>query len=91
MDLKTLLDGAGTASQEDRDRLVDGWELIRDLSIRVSDTRDLGEISRISRQHVGEGGKLIIVDQLSMIHVEDAAVGFEAATITSNTLRLLAR
>ncbi len=57
----------------------------------MSDTRDLGAISRISRQHVGEGGKFIIIDQLSIVHVKDAAVGFEAATITSNTLRLLAR
>ncbi len=91
VDLATLLDGSADADEEDRNRLADGWNFIRELPIRLSSVRELDAIGRISREHVREGGELIIIDQLSMIRVEGADVGFEAATIASNTLRLWAR
>ncbi len=86
--LTALLD-ADTASY--RDELVDGWNLIRTLPLRISDARDIGAIQRISRKHVAEGGKFIAIDQLSMIDVPDAEIGYPRATLASGALRRLAR
>lgn len=91
VDLKTLLDGTVRATENDRGRLDDAWGLIRDLPIRLSGNRNLDTICRISKQHVDDGGQIILVDQISTIHVGSTATVFEAVTEASNRLRLLAR
>lgn len=90
VDFRTLMDGARTATGDDRQRLVDGWSLIRTLPIRLSACRDLVGIQRIAREHFTQGGNIIIIDQLSMVSVGDGEVGFVQATLASNALRLLA-
>jgi len=90
VDFRLLLDGARNVTGDERQRLVDGWSLIRTLPIRLSADRSLAAIERISREHITQGGKIIIVDQLGMVRVEGAEVGYQQATIASNTLRLLA-
>lgn len=90
VDFRLLLDGTSSATHDDRKKLIDGWSLIRSLPIRLSACRDLPGIQRIARAHVEQGGKLIILDQLSMIRVEGAEVGYTQATTASNALRLLA-
>ena len=90
VDMRRLLDGVGHATGE-REKLVDGWEVLRDLPIRISDQRGLDAVQRISRKHAEDGGELIIVDQLSMVSVQEAEVGYRTATLVSNTLRRLAQ
>ncbi len=89
VDMQRLLDGARLATDE-RQKLVDGWTLIRELPIRISDQRDIRDIERIGELHTTSGGGLIVIDQLSMID-GPGAIGFERVTETSNRLRLLAR
>jgi replicative DNA helicase len=88
--LNRLLDGVAHADDEDRRKLADGGELIRGLPIRLSENRHLQHIQRISRTHVEAGGKVIIVDQLSMAIVPDTENLYHKATTVSNVLRLLA-
>lgn len=89
--LAVLLDGKRSADPQDRVRLDDAWDLIRTLVIRVSADRKLAAMEEISKAHVESNGGVIIVDQLSLIDVPNTQVGFERATIITNTLRLLAR
>jgi replicative DNA helicase len=88
--LWVLLDGKGTLP-EWQQRLRDGWDLIHNLPIRISTERSLEGIERISRRHVEDGGELVYLDQLSMVTVPGADVGYETATIISNRLRALAK
>ncbi len=90
VDFRLLLDGAARATNDDQQKLLDGWSLIRSLPIRLSGCRDLGGIQRIACAHVEQGGQIIVVDQLSMIAVEEAEIGYAQATAASNALRLLA-
>ncbi len=90
VDFRTLLDGAKSAAPDDRQKLVDGWSVLRSLPIRLSNCRNLAGIQRTAPAHVEAGGKLIILDQLSMIRVDGADVGYAQATAASNALRLLA-
>lgn len=87
---RTLLNGSTSATQAEKEALADGWQLIRTLPIRFSDCRNLDSICRTAKAHAEQGGKLIVIDQLSMIHVEGADVGYQRATIASNRLRVLA-
>jgi KaiC/GvpD/RAD55 family RecA-like ATPase len=89
--LNILLDGAQTADKEARDALTDGWSLIRDLPLVLSDARELSSIKRIARAHAEAGGKLIVLDQFSMVTAESAEPGYSLATHVSNSLRILAR
>ena len=88
--LNRLLDGPAGPASEDGNKLADGADLIRDLPVRFSANRHLEHIQRISRAHVEAGGKLIILDQLSMITVAGTDNQYQATTAASNTLRLLA-
>jgi replicative DNA helicase len=90
IDLSRLLDGAKLCDGE-RAALRDGWTLIEDLPIRVSDARNIFDIDRIATEHAADGGKLVVIDQLSMIEYPGAAVGYETATQISAHLRTLAR
>lgn len=90
VDFRRLLDGSVGASDAERGKLTDGWQLLRDLPIRLSDARDVTAICRITRQHAESGGRLVIVDQLSHIDVGPVANAYERATLASNTLRRLA-
>ena len=89
VNLHVLLDGVA-ARKAFGNELTDGWELLRTLPIRVSDARDLGMIQHTAREHVAEEGRLIVLDQLSMVNTE-AYSAYEKASLVSNTLRLLAR
>ena len=90
VDILKLLDGARLATDE-RDALVDGWELIRDLPIVFSDKRGMTDIERIGESHKGGGGQLIMIDQLSMIGFPAPGLGaYERATEISAHLRRLA-
>lgn len=89
--LNTLLGGASRADDDERASLKDGWELIRDLPIRLSDVRDINAIRRISKAHAESGGELIVIDQLGMIDIPECEIGYARATAASNGLRLLAR
>ena len=91
VDFRVLLDGAERADDEDRRKLADSWDLLRDLPIRLSGARRLGEVERVCREHVAAGGGLVVLDQLSQVQVPGADVGYERATVASNTLRVLAR
>ena len=82
-----LLDGPAGATDSEREKLGDAWQLLRGLPIRMSDARDLSTICRITRQHAESGGRLVIVDQLSHIDVGDVSSAYERATLASNTLR----
>lgn len=86
-----LLNGSKSLSGINREKLDDGWELLRALPIRMSDQRELARIREISTRHVAEGGRLIIIDQLSMIIVPNTDAGYERATAISNEIRILAR
>lgn len=88
--MRRLLDG-GEHPAEDQCKLDDAWGLLRDLPIRIADRRNLEDLLRISRKHVAQGGEMIIIDQLSMIAVQDAAVGYQTATLISNALRSMSR
>lgn len=90
VDFARLLQGAKLATDE-RSQLIDGYRLIRDLPIRISDQRNLDALERISAAHVESGGQLIVIDQLSMIDAPGLPIGYERATEISNRLRLLAR
>jgi KaiC/GvpD/RAD55 family RecA-like ATPase len=90
VDLRLLLDGASRVTGSDRRKLLDGWSLICTLPVRVSACRTLPGIHRIAREHAEQGGKLIVVDQLSMVQVDGADVGYQQATAVSNALRRLA-
>lgn len=85
-----LLDGAKLATDE-RQKLIDGWHLIRELPIRISDQRNIVDIERIAELHTADSGRLVLIDQLSMIDFPGTAVGYERATEISGWLRLLAR
>lgn len=87
--LRKLLDGA-RHEKEERQRLIDGWNLIRTLPIRISDVRALSRIRAISEAHVNDGGQLVVIDQLTMID-GGGLNPYERATNASNELRLLAR
>ena len=89
VEFRKLLDGNQDADLEERSRLADAWEMVRELPIRLSACRELDGIQRIARAHAEQGGGLIIVDQLSMIRA-GGNVGYERATIASNALRQLA-
>jgi replicative DNA helicase len=89
VDLVQLLDGARLATNE-RQSLIDGWNLIRELSIRISDRRNLYDLSRIAEAHVADGGRLIVIDQASMIEVPEADSPFKHAVRVSNALSRLA-
>ena len=90
VELVKLLDGAKLAVNE-RQRLIDGWTLIRELPIRLSEHRSIDAIERVSRMHVDDGGGLIVIDQLSMVDYPGVTGAYERATAISNALRLLAR
>jgi len=90
VDLARLLDGAELSNGE-RVALRDGWSLIENLPIRVSEARNIFDIDRIATEHAADGGKLVVIDQLSMIEYPGAAVGYETATQISAHLRRLAR
>ncbi|MEE8079430.1 MAG: DnaB-like helicase C-terminal domain-containing protein [Pseudomonadales bacterium] len=90
VNLAVLLDG-GRALKAYSNELADGWQLLRDLPIRISDRRELDAIGRISRDHVAEEGKLIVIDQLSMVQTPECGSQYERVSLISNTLRLLAR
>ena len=84
--VKIMLDGEITRSEA----LVDGWKLIADLPIRYSDTCDLPGVQRTCREHVKQGGQMVVIDQSSMVGVPEAISAYERATTLSNTLRMLA-
>lgn len=89
---RILLNGEmHTASAANRAALDDAWTLVRGLPIRISDQRNIDAIRRISKLHVEQGGKLIVIDQTSQVMVEGAAFGYERATIASNSIRMLAK
>lgn len=88
--LSVFLDGRARAA-EHREAVAVGWNMIKGLPIRFSDQRNLAAIQRISKQHAEQGGKLIIIDQLSMIEVPNTVIGYDRATHISNAIRLLAR
>jgi replicative DNA helicase len=89
--LDALLNGPENADEETRRKLEVGRKLTEELPIQFSDERSLAGIKRVSRAQAGQGCRLVIIDQLSMVRVEDAEIGFERATIASNELRLMAR
>lgn len=84
-----LLDGT-PQNEPERQALADGFQLLRGLPLRISNERDIDDIERVTAQHVIQRGQLVIIDQLSMIRVGDAEVGFAQATEASNRLRLVA-
>jgi replicative DNA helicase len=90
VDMIRLLDGAKLASDE-RQKLIDGWTLIRSLPIRVSDQRNIVAIERIAELHASDSGGLVVIDQLSMIDCPGRMTAYERATEISGRLRLLAR
>jgi len=87
---RTLLNGSASATKAEKEALADGWTLIRTLPIRFSDCRNLDAICRISKTHAENDGKLIVIDQASMVYVEGADVGYQRTTLVSNRLRTLA-
>lgn len=89
VDFNKLADGA-KHEEDERARLIDGWTLIRELPIRLSESRELTRIEAIAEQHVSTDGRLMVIDQLSMIDAP-GNVGYERATEVSGRLRLLAR
>lgn len=86
-----LLEGSRHAEGIDAQKLQDGWDVIRDLKIRISDARTLDGIERVAERHLHDGGHLIILDQLSMVDVLGHESAYERATAISNRLRILAR
>ena len=90
VELTRLLDGAQLADDE-RQRLADAEELIRTLPVCLSDRRNIRAIERLAQAFVGIRGRLVIIDQLSMVDCADAPLGYERATAVSGHLRLLAR
>lgn len=89
--LPVLLDGTDQADPADRARLIDAWGVLADIPLRFSEQRNVYRIGEIAEEHVTNGGKLVIVDQMSHVQVPDAEVGYQQATQASNHLRLLAR
>jgi replicative DNA helicase len=65
--------------------------MIHRLPIRITDERRLYALEHIAQQHAEQDGRLIVIDQLSIIEVPDADIGYQQATRASNRLRLLAR
>lgn len=89
--LRVLMDGKASVPGPDRDALRSAYQLLHDIPLRISDERDIGAIERVSCAHVEAGGKVMLVDQLSMITAGGLTPGFETATAVSNHLRVLAR
>ena len=89
-DLRVFLDGPASMQAHAGD-ITDAWKILCTLPIRISNERDLGGITAVARKHADEGGRLIVLDQLSMVQVPDVALAYERATKVSNTLRLLSR
>ena len=87
----TLLNGANRADVDIEAKLEDGWGFIQSLPIFFSDVRSLDGIERIAERHSKNDGKLIILDQLSMVDVVGHETAYERATVISNRLRILAR
>jgi KaiC/GvpD/RAD55 family RecA-like ATPase len=88
--IKDLLDGPELLFGDTREKMLDAWQLIQDLPIRVADHRDIHDIERLTRAHAEDGGKLVCIDQLSMIDVPGSEFGYQRATEASNRLRRLA-
>lgn len=86
-----LLNGTDRAGEWDDARLADGMSLIESLALRFASSRDIDTIEATARAHASEGGKLMIVDQLSMVSAQQTQIGYERATEVSNRLRLLAK
>lgn len=61
------------------------------LPLEICDRREIGQIESEVRDFRRSGGQLVIVDQLSMVEVPDAEIGYENATKAVNRLRLLAK
>ncbi|MFH0983388.1 MAG: DnaB-like helicase C-terminal domain-containing protein [Planctomycetota bacterium] len=93
VELVKLLDGLDGVkpATDDRQRLVDGWTLIRTLPIRLSEQRGIDAIERVAKLHVDDGGELVVVDQVSMVDCPGVVGPYERTTAVSNALRLLAR
>ncbi len=88
LDLRAFLNGQQHTVQADVD---DGYGLLQDLPIRISDERRIDRIERIVRQHAEAGGKLVVIDQISMVDVPGAKNIYEQITYASNRFRVLAK
>jgi archaellum biogenesis ATPase FlaH len=71
--------------------IAEAWDLLADLPIRLSDQRRIHQIERIAREHADAGGKVVILDQISMVDVPDVRSIYEQITTASNRLRIAAR
>ena len=76
--LSTLLD-AGKRDPATEIKLADGWNLLNELPIRITTERRLRAFEQVAQQHAADSGGLIVIDQLSMIDVDDAEVGYQQA------------
>jgi hypothetical protein len=85
--LKRFLDGLRLTIAKERERLAEAWDILRNLPLRISDARPLGDILRLIGEHAQAGGQLVIVDQLSGLVIPDSKNAFESATTASNALR----
>jgi KaiC/GvpD/RAD55 family RecA-like ATPase len=85
--LRALLD-ADTAGYWNE--LLDGWALLRELPLRLSDVRDLNGIESLCARHAADGGKLAIVDQMSLVETPGIDGPYERAATISARLRRIA-
>ncbi len=85
--LRALLDAD---TDEYANELLDAWTLIRDLPIRLADVRDLTGIDSLCARHAAAGGRVVILDQFSMVEVAGVDSSFERAVMVSARLREIA-
>jgi len=88
--LNRFLDGTATASTSDRRHIDDAWSVLSQLPIRLSDVRNINSIGRAIESHVEAAGKLVIIDQLSMVET-GAQTPYERISLASDNLRTFAQ
>lgn len=89
--LRILLNGASAVRESLAPRLDDARKLLGGLPLYFSDVRTLSAIRSVSAEFANGGGELVVIDQFSIIIVEENLGAYERATAISNALRLLAR
>jgi KaiC/GvpD/RAD55 family RecA-like ATPase len=74
-----------------RDAVSSTMDAISMMSIRMTDVRDLHQMTRLIEQHAATGGTVVIVDQISKIIVPEFTNHFERASAASEGLRRMAQ
>ncbi len=90
--VRVLLDAAIPMDESDPTRIAlrRAWDDLRGAPLRLSGERNLTAIATAIQKHAEAGGRLVLIDQASMVDNGFDASPFETMTATSNTLRELA-